>query len=281
MSRRSNGPTGVAPRCDRWTPRASTAAPPWLRPRLGIEAPVVQRDLGIGGVGYGRLTIRMTANPALDHLWQSFKTGAAILAAALGANLLLILAVLRIGLRPLTALNHSTHRLGAGDYSVRIEPVGPPEMRKTIGVFNRAAEMIQGLHDSLQRQQRALEQARDELESRVEHRTAELAQANLELTIEMAERAALLDDLMQSEERFRMLTTLSSDWFWEQDADLRFVQITEGVHNCGGIPREAHVGKTRWELPHTEIVGDDWEPHKAVLAARRAVPRSAAQARRS
>jgi PAS domain S-box-containing protein len=244
------------------------AAPAWFQRRLGIEAPAVHQDLNIGGMKYGRLTVRMTGEPVLDRLWESFKTGASILTVALGANLLFILAVLRMGLRPLAELNRGTRRLADGDYSVRIEASGPPEMRKTIGVFNHAAAMIEGLHGSLQQQRRALVQARDELESRVEHRTAELAQANQGLTTEMAERATLLEDLMQSEERFRMLTKLSSDWFWEQDAELRFLQITEGMHTFGGIPREAHVGKRRWELPHTEIVGDDWEPHKAVLAAR-------------
>ena len=248
--------------------RNVAAVPTWFQRWLDIEPPAVQQDLSIGGVNYGRLTVRMTANPVLEHLWQSFKTGAAILAAALGFNLLLILAVLRIGLRPLAALNHGTHRLGAGEYSVRIDAAGPPEMRKTIDAFNHAAAMIESLHESLRQQRRALEQARDELESRVEHRTAELAQANLELTTDVAERAVLLGDLLQSEERFRMLTKLSSDWYWEQDADLRFVQITEGAHTFGGIARESHVGKLRWELPHTEIVGDDWEPHKATLAAR-------------
>ena len=62
-----------------------------------------------------------------------------------------------------------------------------------------------------------------------------------------------LRDLAQGEDRFRMLTTLSADWFWEQDAELRFVQITEGAHNTGGLAREAHIGKRRWELPDTEI----------------------------
>ncbi|MDQ6680401.1 MAG: ATP-binding protein, partial [Pseudomonadota bacterium] len=56
--------------------------------------------------------------------------------------------------------------------------------------------------------------------------------------------------------------------FWEQDAELRFVQITEGAHTTGGIPREVHVGKTRWELPNTEVAGGDWGPHRAQLAAR-------------
>ena len=245
-----------------------SVAPAWFQRALAVEPPTVQHDVWAGGRSQGRLSVRMTAAPALDHVWGSFETGAAILSAALLANLLLILAVLRVGLRPLLILNRGTQRLGAGDYDVRVEPTGPPEMRETINVFNRAARMIQGLHQSLQRQQRALEMARDELESRVARRTAELAQANLALHVEVAERAAALRDLMQSEERFRMLTTLSADWFWEQDAELRFVQISEGEHNTGGITRAAHIGKKRWELPDTQIADNDWEPHKALLAAR-------------
>jgi len=248
-------------------PARAALAPAWFSRRLSIDPPVVQRDLVVGGAGYGRLTVRMTAGPAVDHVWGSFKAGAAILALALGVNLLLVLAALRIALRPLAALNRGTQRLGAGDHSVRIEPAGPPEVRETITVFNAAADMLKGLHRSLQSQQRELEQARDELEARVGERTAALAQANLELEIEGAERAALVADLMQSEERFRALTALSSDWFWEQDADLRFSLIAVGVHKTG-VPREAHIGKTRWELPYTEVVGGDWAPHQAVLAAR-------------
>ena len=107
-----------------------------------------------------------------------------------------------------------------------------------------------------------------DLEQRVAIRSAELARKNQELEAESARRDVLLTDLATSEERFRMLTAMSSDWFWEQDAQMRFVQITEGAHNCGGIAREAHVGKTRWELPNTEIASGDWGPHQALLAAR-------------
>ena len=246
----------------------SPVSPSWFSQTLDIDPPVVQQDLIVDGAGYGRLTVRMTAGPAVDHIWGSFKSGVAILTVALVANLLLILAVLRLGLRSLSALNRGTQRLGSGDYSVRIAPAGPPEMRQTIELFNRAAETLQGLHDSLQSRQSALELARDELESRVAERTAELAHASLKLQVEIAERAAMFNDLALSEERFRMLTALSADWFWEQDANLCFVQITEGVHNTGGITRAAHIGKARWDLPDTEIVGDDWEPHKALLAAR-------------
>jgi two-component system, sensor histidine kinase and response regulator len=80
---------------------------------------------------------------------------------------------------------------------------------------------------------------------------------------------ALLAELRASEERFHTLASLSSNWYWEQDAELRFVQVTEGRHNFGGVSREAHVGKRRWELPHTEIDGGDWSAHIADLNARR------------
>ena len=99
-------------------------------------------------------------------------------------------------------------------------------------------------------------------------RAEQLERTHLELQAEIDEHAKLLDGLTQSEERFRMLTSLSSDWFWEQDAELRFVQISDGAHNSGGIPREAHVGRRRWELPNNDIVGGDWAPHQAALAAR-------------
>jgi diguanylate cyclase (GGDEF)-like protein/PAS domain S-box-containing protein len=74
--------------------------------------------------------------------------------------------------------------------------------------------------------------------------------------------------LQESEERFRRLTQLSSDWYWEQDADLRFVHTGGDADERGGITAEQHVGLRRWELPGTEPLEGDWSAHQAVLAAR-------------
>ena len=75
-------------------------------------------------------------------------------------------------------------------------------------------------------------------------------------------------ELSRSEERFRSLTELSADWYWEQDAELRFVATEGATDERGGITPEAHVGKYRWELPNTEIVNQTWDKHKSVLEAR-------------
>src|SRR5579871_4884378 len=60
--------------------------------------------------------------------------------------------------------------------------------------------------------------------------------------------------LRESETRFRGLTELSSDWYWEQDAELRFVATGGSSDARGGITPAAHIGKQRWELPGTDVV---------------------------
>jgi diguanylate cyclase (GGDEF)-like protein/PAS domain S-box-containing protein len=75
--------------------------------------------------------------------------------------------------------------------------------------------------------------------------------------------------LREGEARFRDLTELSSDWYWEQDSDLRFTQISSKVHEFS-LGAEEDVGKTRWEVPRLQMTEEQWRAHKAALAARRA-----------
>jgi len=74
--------------------------------------------------------------------------------------------------------------------------------------------------------------------------------------------------LQTSEERFRSLTALSSDWFWEQDADLCFTIMSGYPGADPHCSPEAHLGKRRWEMPHTDIEDAVWEQHRAQLARR-------------
>jgi PAS domain S-box-containing protein len=74
--------------------------------------------------------------------------------------------------------------------------------------------------------------------------------------------------IAQSEERFRRLTELSSDWYWEQDTEHRFTFISRATTVVSGKPRSEVLGKTRWELFPTALTEDEWNQHKAMLAAR-------------
>lgn len=73
---------------------------------------------------------------------------------------------------------------------------------------------------------------------------------------------------LESVIRLRERDAPSFDWYWEQDAELRFVTTSGSTDARGGITPAEHIGKRRWELPNTEIVNQSWDEHRAVLDAR-------------
>jgi PAS domain S-box-containing protein len=73
--------------------------------------------------------------------------------------------------------------------------------------------------------------------------------------------------LRDSEARFRGLTEMSSDWYWEQDDAFRFTQLSAGARRKGGFDPELHFGHTRWEVVPPPVEDPDWARHKAMLAA--------------
>ena len=75
--------------------------------------------------------------------------------------------------------------------------------------------------------------------------------------------------LRASEERFRALTQISSDWFWETDSEHRFTFLSLEVSLDYGTKRADILGKTRWELFPNALTTQEWEVHKKALAERR------------
>jgi len=73
--------------------------------------------------------------------------------------------------------------------------------------------------------------------------------------------------LRESEERFRNLTELSSDWYWEQDETFRFTMVSDNLHRRLGPLTQSVIGKTRWELPTLNMTEADWTAHRALLQA--------------
>ncbi|HSQ05162.1 MAG TPA: CHASE domain-containing protein, partial [Burkholderiales bacterium] len=74
--------------------------------------------------------------------------------------------------------------------------------------------------------------------------------------------------LRQSEARFRDLAELSSDWYWEQDAEFCFTEMSSKIDDLYLDPQE-HIGKTRWQLAALGVTDEQWAAHKALLRAHR------------
>jgi diguanylate cyclase (GGDEF)-like protein/PAS domain S-box-containing protein len=55
--------------------------------------------------------------------------------------------------------------------------------------------------------------------------------------------------LRRSEERFRCMVELSSDWYWELDADLRFTKFEGHGSDAKYLPARALLGCRAWEIP--------------------------------
>jgi two-component system, cell cycle sensor histidine kinase and response regulator CckA len=90
-----------------------------------------------------------------------------------------------------------------------------------------------------------------------------IACCTIEITAMTAAQAALRD----SEQRFRDFAELASDWFWEQDAELRFTMVGPGCPPLrpGGNP---YIGRRRWEVGGTTLPSQHWESHRRAVMNR-------------
>lgn len=85
------------------------------------------------------------------------------------------------------------------------------------------------------------------------------------LALDISEQRQTQLALRRSEARLRALLELSADWFWEQDAQFRFVALgTEHPWPAYFPPAADFIGKTRWELPGLGM--EDLEAHRRLLA---------------
>lgn len=87
------------------------------------------------------------------------------------------------------------------------------------------------------------------------------------LVYDITELKIAQDALRTSERRFRRMVELSSDWYWVQDENLRFVDLP-GLQKREVDPAK-YLGKRRWELPGLEPLPEKvWQRHREMLERR-------------
>ncbi|MDQ2075979.1 EAL domain-containing protein [Marinimicrobium sp. ABcell2] len=72
----------------------------------------------------------------------------------------------------------------------------------------------------------------------------------------------------ESEARFRSLTDLSSDWYWEQGKGLQFVAMTHANAKSGYLSTEV-MGKILQQLPNTMPLSGTWLEYESLVAERK------------
>jgi diguanylate cyclase (GGDEF)-like protein/PAS domain S-box-containing protein len=157
-------------------------------------------------------------------------------------------------------------RLENGDFRVSVPWVGKDEFSVLGRHLCHLAHALQAATNSQQERTTELEAYNVSLQYEVAQRTAAemaLHKANIELEQRVLART---EELVESEKRFRQLADLSSDWYWQQDVDFRFTEVSSGITRKSGVSADEYIGKTRWEMPIV-MTPDQWASHKAILAA--------------
>jgi PAS domain S-box-containing protein len=89
-------------------------------------------------------------------------------------------------------------------------------------------------------------------------------QCSVALIYDITELKLTEEALKASESRFRRMVEMSSDWYWVQDENFRFVELP-GVEKRG-IGQEFFIGKARWELPGLAPLPERvWQQHRERL----------------
>jgi diguanylate cyclase (GGDEF)-like protein/PAS domain S-box-containing protein len=85
------------------------------------------------------------------------------------------------------------------------------------------------------------------------------------LRVDITRRKKAEQALFSSEQRFKSLAEMSSDWYWEQDNEFRLTYLSEGhLAKIGADPKD-RMGKKRWELDVSGVTPEQWTAHRADL----------------
>ncbi len=80
------------------------------------------------------------------------------------------------------------------------------------------------------------------------------------------ERKQIEASVRLNEARFRSLAELSSDWYWEQDAQSLINSVSDGLMHKSGVEPSRFIGRRWWEIEELDADGG-WEALQQSIAA--------------
>jgi len=106
--------------------------------------------------------------------------------------------------------------------------------------------LLRSMRYAIERKRMELDliRAKDELERRVEERTAELSTTNGELEKQIMERKLAAEELKKSEERFRAIFEGAKDFIFIKDVSLRYTHVNPAIVKLLGVSEADILGKT-------------------------------------
>ncbi|MGO8881362.1 MAG: sigma 54-interacting transcriptional regulator, partial [Desulfomonilaceae bacterium] len=139
---------------------------------------------------------------------------------------------------------------GQEDEAIAVEAVKQGAQDYLVKGLVDGKQLVRSIQYALERKRMAVDltRARDELEKRVEERTAELTRSNRKLEKQIMERKLAAEELKQSEERFRAIFEGANDFIFIKDLSLRYTHINPATAKLFGVPASEMLGKTAEDI---------------------------------
>ncbi len=188
----------------------------------------VTRPIEFNGHAIGTIYVHASMKELHEQMWRYVNIAAVVMAVSLSGSLLLSSRLQRVISVPILKLAEAAERISAQrDYSIRVTKVANDELGFLYDQFN-------AMLDEIERGEATIQRAQDELELKIEQRTAQLSQANQDLSREITERKRTQQELDAAHQEVLASARRAG-----------MAEIATGVlHNVGNVLNSINVSAT-------------------------------------
>lgn len=154
--------------------------------------------------------------------------------------------------RPVDMLASQADAIREGRYLLPVTNTGSRELDTLALALKHAAMTVADREGQLKA-------AHDELEARVEQRTADLHESNARLQAEIAERTRIADELRQSRGMLQLVIDSIPQYVFWKDRNLAYLGCNANFLAAAGLEdRQQIIGKTDHDMPWAETEADGY-----------------------